>query len=169
MQDMSILLIMRLWLTLKNYLWMNHLILCLGISIECLLHNFIYNLSLDLVNWGDYMLVKYRVVCPCGFEARLKYGKSDQKNIFEVYSCPECKNLFTLFSTDERECGCGNKNLVQYNPNKKENLDFYKKMAVGNRLAEEKLAELEEFWKNIKDCECPRCGKQTMKWIVEGQ
>lgn len=113
------------------------------------------------------MITRYRVVCSCGFEARVKYGKSDQKNVFEVFSCRECKNIFSLFSDDERVCACGNKSLIQYSPNKKDNLNFYKNMASKNKLSKDQLEELENFWNKIKDHECPRCGKYSLKWIAE--
>lgn len=111
------------------------------------------------------MITNYKVSCKCGFKARVKYGREGKNKICEVFSCPECKNLFTLEFDEKLKCNeCKNTKLASYNPHKKDNLAYYKKMVKCNMLIKSKLKELEKFWKNIKDNKCPKCGKNQLVW-----
>ena len=111
------------------------------------------------------MISKYKVHCKCGFKTEVKYGRVSKKEIYEIFSCPNCKNLFSLEANDKLICKkCKNPELVPYNPHKKENLDYYKRMLKLDLLNKSKLKELEGFWKSIEDEECPICGKKTLKW-----
>ena len=116
---------------------------------------------------GKKMINDYNVNCKCGFKSKVKYGRLGKNEVYEVFSCPNCKNLFTLHFNDELKCRkCKNTKLASYNPNKMENLAFYKRMSKNNMLLKSKLKELEEFWKNIKDNECPKCGKKQLVWRI---
>ena len=112
------------------------------------------------------MIKNYEAVCKCGFKARLKYGREGKNEVEEIFSCPKCQNLFTLAFTDTLKCKCGNTELISYNPNKEDNLAYYKKMAKDNMLLNSKLKELEEFWNKVKDNECPKCNKDTLRWNI---
>ena len=59
---------------------------------------------------------------------------------------------------------CGNQKLIAYNPNKKQNLLYYIKMARAKLLPKAKLKELELFWARVRDTECPKCGKKRLVW-----
>lgn len=113
------------------------------------------------------MIIKYKVSCKCGFKARVTYGRVGKRKVHEVFSCPKCRNLFTLEFNKPLKCKkCRNSSLIPYNPNKEDNLAFYKKMIRSKMLIKSKLKELENFWKNIKDKECPLCGKKQLKWTA---
>lgn len=115
------------------------------------------------------MIAHYKVSCKCGFKAKVTYGRESKTKVYEVFSCLKCKNLFALLFDDKLRCKkCGNTKLIPYNPNKKENLAYYKRMLKSNMLVKSKLKELEKFWKNIKDDECPKCGKNKLVWNVIG-
>ena len=110
------------------------------------------------------MITEYNVLCPCGFKANVEQGRERKNQIFEVFSCTLCKNLFSVSLEDDVICKkCGNTHLVVYNPNKKENLAFFKKMAA--QLTKDKLDELQNYWKTINDCKCPKCGEDTLNWV----
>ncbi len=110
---------------------------------------------------------EYLASCSCGFKAKVFYGKSGEK-VYEVFSCPKCKNLFSLTIDQKLSCPkCKNEELKRYNPNKKDNLAYYASLSKKGALSSSKLKELKVFWENIKDNECPKCGKKTMNWEVK--
>lgn len=112
------------------------------------------------------MIKNYKLSCGCGLKAKVLYGREGKTKVLEVYSCPKCKNLFTLKFNEDLKCKkCNNTKLIAYNPNKEDNLDFYKRMSKTGMLSESKLKELVGFWKKIKDKECPKCGKKQLKWV----
>ena len=111
------------------------------------------------------MIINYEVKCSCGFFAQVKYGKVGKDEIYEIFSCPECKNLFSLEAKEKIKCKtCKNTRLIPYNPNKKENLRYYQDMSEGNMLIESKLKELKTFWDKISDDACPKCKKNQLIW-----
>ena len=112
------------------------------------------------------MINKYKISCKCGFKAKVVYGREGKSDIEEVFSCPKCKNLFALKFNKKLECKCGNTKLIRYNPNKKKNIDYYKKMVDDKQLTRSKFDELKKFWKEIKDNECPKCGKKDLVWEI---
>lgn len=116
------------------------------------------------------MITNYKVICRCGFKAKVKYGREGKNKVCEVFSCSKCKNLFTLAFNDKLKCKkCGNTKLISYNPNKEENLAYYKRMFKDKMLVKSKLKELEKFWKNIRDNECPKCNKKKLVWKAVGK
>lgn len=111
------------------------------------------------------MINTFKVSCKCGFKSSVQYGNDGRKVIYETFSCPKCKNLFSLEYNKQRKCPkCKNTNLKPYNPNKKENIEFYRRMNKIGMLSKSKLNDLEEFWQKIGDDECPKCGKKQLKW-----
>ena len=42
----------------------------------------------------------------------------------------------------------------------------YKKMVDDKQLTRSKFDELKKFWKEIKDNECPKCGKKDLVWEI---
>jgi adenylate kinase family enzyme len=108
------------------------------------------------------MITNFTVTCKCGFKSNVKYGRSSKKVIFEVFSCPKCQNLFSLNIESQRKCNCGETKLTSYNPNKLENLKYYKKMK--DNIEVEKVKEITEFWEKIEDIKCPKCEKNTLNW-----
>jgi DNA-directed RNA polymerase subunit RPC12/RpoP len=115
------------------------------------------------------MISKYKVICEfCNALFSVVYGTEDKKLCYEVYSCPLCRNMFSLSNKDSLECpACNNKCLVEYNPNKKKNLKYYDDMNKQGLLTQADYDKLSEYWKNIKDAKCPRCGKDRLKWEVQ--
>jgi DNA-directed RNA polymerase subunit M/transcription elongation factor TFIIS len=114
------------------------------------------------------MILDYDVKCPCGFKAEVSYGREGEERIHEVYSCPACKNLFTLRLKEKLRCPkCKGEKLKQYNPNKKDNISYYKRMLKNKTLHKRGMDELLTFWKKIHDAECPRCGKKKMVWTIK--
>jgi DNA-directed RNA polymerase subunit M/transcription elongation factor TFIIS len=116
------------------------------------------------------MVKTYKAQCnACDAEFTVKYGsKNKRKIIFETFSCPQCKNLFSLSNNDkEFSCPtCGNTDLIRYNMNKIENITYYKKMYNEQVLPQEKYEEIIDFWKNVKSDECPKCGKHELVWSL---
>lgn len=111
------------------------------------------------------MIQKHEAKCECGFKKELKWGREDEKNIAEAFSCEKCHNLFSKKITEEKKCPqCGNKELKQYIPRKKENLAYYQRMQKEGLIEEKEKKELQKFWETIEDNKCPLCGKQTLKW-----
>ena len=79
------------------------------------------------------MILDYLVKCECGFKSEVNYGREGEEKISEVYSCPKCKNLFTLKFKEKLKCPkCKGTILKQYNPNKEDNIAYYKKMQKNN-------------------------------------
>ena len=114
------------------------------------------------------MITKFKVRCPCGFKANVEYGREGKNQIREVYSCQKCKNLFSIAFEEKVVCKkCGNTKLLPYNPHKKENLAFYKKMA--GQLTKSKLKELQDYWDTINDNKCPKCSKKTLIWSANNK
>jgi len=114
------------------------------------------------------MIDNYLVKCECGFKAEVSYGREGEENIHEVYSCPKCKNLFTLRFKEKLRCTkCKGEKLLQYNPNKKDNISYYKRMFKTRMLHKQGMKELMAFWKRIHDAECPMCGKKKMRWTIK--
>jgi hypothetical protein len=110
------------------------------------------------------MIKNYTVSCKCGFTSDVSYGRENKDNIFEVFSCNICKNLFSLKIDKDRKCVCGNDKLKLYVPDKKENLSFYRKMAELGKIDEEKLKQLTDFWSTIDDKKCPICENEYLIW-----
>lgn len=113
------------------------------------------------------MMIDYEAGCKCGFKAKVKYGREGKSKTYEIFSCPKCKNLFTLLFNEKLKCNkCKNTKLISYNPNKEDNLAYYKKMFKSKMLVKSKLNELKKFWNNIRDNECPKCGKKHLVWKI---
>jgi len=115
------------------------------------------------------MINRYRTSCSsCHAFFEVEYGSKDKDKItvFAIYSCPTCKNLFSLPNVaKELLCPtCGNKNLKQYIMNKEKNMRYYKKMLQEGLLTTEKYDTLARYWKNIESTVCPKCGKDTLTW-----
>lgn len=111
------------------------------------------------------MIHEYSLSCKCGFKQKIEYGRDGLK-ILEIYSCPTCKNLFSLGMVNKKECiKCKGSLLVSYNPNKKENIGYYRDMFNQKKILKSQLDQLEVFWGTIKDNECPKCGKKQLVWF----
>jgi len=119
------------------------------------------------------MVNTYKAQCKsCDADFTVQYGsKNKRKIIYETYSCPQCRNLFSLSNIDNQySCPkCGNTNLVRYNMNKEENISYYKKMYNKQLLPKDKYMEILDFWKNVKSDECPKCGNQDLEWNLYTQ
>lgn len=115
---------------------------------------------------GGIVLQNYKVECKCGFNQIVRYGKISKDEIYEIFSCKKCNNLFTLRFDNDRKCfNCSGTELVAYNPHKIENLNFYKEMYDKKNIEVEKLTELNNFWDTIEFDKCPKCKNHTLKWI----
>lgn len=113
------------------------------------------------------MVNKYRVSCSsCKAFFEVEYGSKNKKIVYEIYSCRQCKNLFSVPNIgEELLCPqCGNKNLIKYNMNKSKNIDYYKKMMREGHLTQGKYNSLVDYWKNIESTKCPNCGKDALIW-----
>ncbi|MBN1793036.1 hypothetical protein JW826_05120 [Candidatus Woesearchaeota archaeon] len=109
--------------------------------------------------------VNYQASCPCGLKEKLQYGRDEDGTLYEVFSCPKCRNLFTLRFNARLECPtCRGIDLKSYNPHKEQNIEFYKARHRDHQLSKEMLDELTRFWIHIRDKECPKCGKNTLRW-----
>ncbi|MFH0869542.1 MAG: hypothetical protein V1866_00615 [archaeon] len=114
------------------------------------------------------MIDNYLAKCECGFKAEVSYGREGEEKIHEVYSCPKCKNLFTLRFKEKLKCPkCKGEKLCQYSPNKKDNIAYYRRMLKIGALHKRGMEELVTFWKKIYDTECPKCGKKKMHWTIK--
>ena len=115
------------------------------------------------------MIAVYRTSCSnCHAFYEVKYGRGSKNEIFEIFSCPHCKNLFSTSNMNkDATCPeCGNKNLVPYNMNKSKNISYYKKMLREGLLTPKKYNTLVEYWQNMKSITCPQCGKDTLNWHI---
>ena len=94
------------------------------------------------------MLIKYKISCSnCNRSFVVDYGSIKKEVSYEIFSCPKCKNLFSLKNTDPAECpGCKNTKLVKYNPHVDENLDFYAKMLKKGLLKKGDYNNLKRYW-----------------------
>lgn len=113
------------------------------------------------------MVDKYRTSCTkCKLLYELEYGRKNNNLIIEIFSCPSCKNLFSLPSNGkEIKCPqCGNKKLDSYNMQKEKNLLYYNKMLKNKILSQSKYNTLVSYWEKIKSKQCPKCGEDTLIW-----
>jgi hypothetical protein len=112
------------------------------------------------------MIKKYMIKCRlCKNIFKVNYGTVSKEISYEIYSCNYCKNIFSLRNTERLECPkCKNKNLLIYNPHKKENLLFYDNMYQKNVLNKGDYNILKNFWEKMGDMRCPACGKDSLVW-----
>lgn len=117
-----------------------------------------------------WMVKTYKAQCDaCNADFTVKYGsKNKRKIIHETYSCPQCNNLFSLSNNDDEfKCpNCGDTNLIRYNMNKEENMDYYKRMYDEQLLPQKKYDEIMDFWETVKSDECPKCGTHNLVWSL---
>jgi len=109
----------------------------------------------------------YRLSCShCKEFFEVNYGGDLKKEVYEIFSCSDCKNLFSILSNDKnRKCpSCGNTDLISYHMNKGKNISYYKKMLNQGLLSQAKYNQLAEYWKNIESKKCPKCGFDTLTW-----
>ncbi|MBN1502356.1 hypothetical protein JW930_02330 [Candidatus Woesearchaeota archaeon] len=117
------------------------------------------------------MLKKYHIRCAsCNVSFSVQYGTVEKEICYEIFSCPICKNLFSLTNREKAVClKCNNTMLKRYNPNKKKNLEFFNKMHEEGLLTSYDHEELKRFWVTILDNECPCCGQYTLVWEEENE
>jgi hypothetical protein len=108
------------------------------------------------------MISEYEVKCKCGFSTKVKYGREGKSDLYEVFTCEKCKNLFSLHLNDEKRCSCGNEKLIQYNPNKDHNIKFFEENK--DAMDKDKVKQIINFWSNTRSDECPRCNEKTLVW-----
>ena len=114
------------------------------------------------------MVSKYKSTCKsCNASFIVDYGRSSPTVVYDVYSCPNCKNLFSKSNIDELSCpNCNNKDLIHYNVHKIENIRYYKKMFANGLISQEKYEFLLEYWNKIQNEKCPICGKDALDWEI---
>jgi len=113
------------------------------------------------------MVDLYRTSCSsCKAFFEVKYGTKDKNNIYEIYSCPTCKNLFSLSNIDpDFSCpNCKSKELKKYNMNKEKNISYYKKLFAAGQLTKKKYQILVNYWSHVLSKTCPKCGRDTLTW-----
>ena len=109
----------------------------------------------------------YRSSCSsCRSFFELKYGSKSKDIAYEIYSCPQCKNMFSIPNNGkELLCpNCGNIELNQYNMNKEKNIRYYKKMMREGLLTPQKYNTLVSYWNNVESDKCPKCENKTLIW-----
>jgi DNA-directed RNA polymerase subunit M/transcription elongation factor TFIIS len=115
------------------------------------------------------MLNEYKATCrECNATFNVLYGRKTKTESHEVYSCPDCKNLFSLSNHEELKCpDCGEKKeFLRYNLHKAENIKYYKKMHDKELLSDEKFNTLKSYWDKMYCNQCPKCGKETLEWQI---
>ena len=113
------------------------------------------------------MLHTYEASCSsCDARFSVKYGRETKTKSYEIYSCPTCKNLFSLSNHESFQCpSCGNKNdLLRYNMNKKENIEYTEKMYDEGLIGEQKKDLLVDYWEEMLSRQCPKCGTNMLEW-----
>ena len=109
----------------------------------------------------------YRASCSsCKAFFEVEYGSENRDIVYEIYSCPACKNLFSIANIEkDLSCPkCGNKNLRRYNMHKEGNVRYYRKMLQKGLLTQEKYNILINYWKDILSNTCPKCGRDMLTW-----
>jgi len=114
------------------------------------------------------MVETYRALCSsCSASYTVKYGSITNALSYEIYSCPYCKNLFSLTNQEPFTCPtCKNRELIRYNFHKEENLVYYEKMFKQNLLSKENYDLLVSYWENTKNNTCPVCNNTTLEWHI---
>ncbi|MBN2368011.1 hypothetical protein JXC34_03255 [Candidatus Woesearchaeota archaeon] len=117
------------------------------------------------------MIHKFRITCGfCGKIFEVRYGLEGKEVCYDIFSCPKCRNLFSLSNNDVQECPqCNNRKLNHYNPHKKENLEYYDSMKKQGVLVDKNFEKLKEYWKYINDTLCPCCGHKSLKWEMQDE
>ncbi|MCX6665628.1 MAG: hypothetical protein NT038_06170 [Euryarchaeota archaeon] len=114
------------------------------------------------------MVETYRAICrSCSASFTVQYGSKTNTITYEIYSCPQCRNLFSLTNQEPFTCPtCKNQQLIRYNFHKEENMLYYKKMLKQNLLSKQNYDLLEAYWKNTKNNTCPVCNNETLDWHI---
>jgi len=109
----------------------------------------------------------YRASCDnCHSFYELKYGRINNNEVYEILSCPDCKNLFSV-SNNKRNIACptcGNDKLIPYNMNKEKNIRYYQKMMNKRLLPPQEYNSLIKYWNNVESTLCPKCDHQALHW-----
>ncbi|MFW6231054.1 MAG: hypothetical protein ACOC32_03445 [Nanoarchaeota archaeon] len=114
------------------------------------------------------MLNRYAASCSaCKVSFEVMYGTVNKKESYEIFSCPSCKNLFSLSNKKKAVCpGCKSEELVRYNPNVKQNISFYGQMLKKKMLKKKDYNDIVSYWKGIEESKCPSCGKKKLSWTM---
>jgi len=114
------------------------------------------------------MTTTYQAICrTCSASFNVRYGSITNTISYEIYSCPTCKNLFSLTNQEQFICpGCKKEPLIRYNLHKEENIKYYKKMFEGHLLSKQNYDLLISYWTNIKSTTCPVCNNETLDWHI---
>ena len=113
------------------------------------------------------MVEVYRTSCNhCKSFFELKYGRKNKDEVYEIFCCPKCKDLFSLSNMQKnKQCpNCGNDQLKSYNMNKEKNIRYYKKMMSEHLLSPKEYNRLVSYWKNVESTHCPKCDHDGLTW-----
>lgn len=115
------------------------------------------------------MIQKIKVNCDsCHATFTVKYGRKTKTISYEVYSCKQCKNLFSLTNQEPYKCPvCEENDLIRYNMNRDDNIAYYDKMLDEELLTDEKHQMLVQYWEKMKSFLCPVCGNKTLHWSIQ--